>query len=76
MDMASDKTTLYLPRELHRALKEAARREGKPQAELVRGALEEYLSKRPRPAIGSIGAGADEELSASRSEEWLADEWG
>lgn len=73
--MASDKTTLYLPRELHRALKEAAHREGRSQAELVRRALEEYLSRKPRPAIGSIGAGADEELSASRSEEWLADEW-
>lgn len=73
--MASGKTTLYLPRELHRALKDAARREGKPQAELVRGALEEYLGKRPRPVIGSIGAGEDEELSASRSEEWLEDEW-
>lgn len=73
--MASEKTTLYLSRELHRALKEAARREGRPQAELVRGALEEYLSKKPQPSIGSIGAGADEELSASRSEEWLENEW-
>ena len=73
--MASEKITLYLPRELHRALSEAARREGKPQAEIVRGAIEEYLDKRPRPSIGSIGAGEDEGLSASRSEEWLEDEW-
>lgn len=73
--MPSEKTTLYLSKELHRALKEAARREGRPQSELVRGALEEYLGKKPRSVIGSIGAGADEELSASRSEEWLKDEW-
>lgn len=74
--MTSEKITLYLPRELHRALKEAARQEGRPQAELVRGALEEYLGKRPRPSIGSIGAGEDEELSASRSEDWLEERMG
>lgn len=66
---------MYLPRELHRALREAARREGRSQAELVRGALEEYLSKRGRPVIGSIGAGEDEGLSGSDSEEWLENEW-
>jgi hypothetical protein len=44
-------------------LKEAAKREGKPQA------LEEYLGRREYPALRSLGMGADEELSARDSED-------
>lgn len=73
--MMSEKTTIYLPRELHRALKEAAKREGKPQAALVRSALKEYLGKRSRPSLRSLGAEEDEELSARESEAWLRAEW-
>jgi hypothetical protein len=73
--MPSEKTPLYLPRELHRARKEVAKREGKPQAALVRSALVEYLGKRSRPSLRSLGAGKDEELSARESEGWLRAEW-
>jgi predicted DNA-binding protein len=73
--MATEKTTLYLPQELHRALKEAAKREGKPQAALIRSALEEYLGRRKRPSLRSLGMGEDDQLSARNSEEWLAGEW-
>src|SRR5206468_1651199 len=38
-----EKTTLYLPKELQRELRETARREGRPQAALVREALDTYL---------------------------------
>lgn len=70
------KTTLYLPGELQRALKEAARREGEPQAVLIRRALEEYLQKRGRPPLHSIGMGEDKGLSARDAEDWLRAEWG
>jgi predicted transcriptional regulator len=70
-----EKTTLYLPIELHRALKEQARRSGRAQAELVREALQTYLAGALWPEPGSIGAGADEGLSARDSEEWLTREW-
>ena len=73
--MASEKTTLYLPQELHRALKEAAKREGKPQAALIRSALEEYLGKGERPSLRSLGMGEDDQLSARNSEDWLVGEW-
>lgn len=75
MEVPLEKTTLYLSRELHGALKEAARREGKPQAALIRSALEDYLGKRERPSLRSIGAGEDGELSAKESEAWLRSEW-
>lgn len=70
-----EKTTLYLPPELHRALREAARREGKSQAELIREALAAYLAQRQRPPFRSLGAGEDEELSGRTSEAWLERAW-
>ena len=70
-----DKTTLYLPDELRRALKDAARRSGRAQADLVREALQLYLGNQTRPWPKSIGAGADGTLDARDSEDWLRAQW-
>ena len=70
-----EKTTLYLPAELRRALKEAARREGKSQAELIREALSAYLARREKPRLRSLGVGEDPELSGRASEKWLEEVW-
>ena len=51
-----EKTTLYLPAEIQIALRDAAKRAGKPQAELVREALTRYLADQPRPMPKSIGS--------------------
>ncbi len=69
------KTTLYLPEDLQRSLKEAARRTGRPEAAIIREALTEYLRDRARPEPRSIGAGEDAELAARDSEAWLRDHW-
>jgi hypothetical protein len=72
-----NKTTLYLPPETQRGLRELARRTGRRQAEVIREALELYLQQhgqRPRPR--SIGAGEDVELAARDSEDWLNARWG
>lgn len=71
-----EKTTIYLPPELHRALKDAARVEKKPQAEVLRRALEEYLGRQERRLPLSLGLGEDEELSGADSEDWLFEQWG
>jgi len=71
-----EKTTIYLPEALRRALKEAARAENKAQAEVIRLALEEYLERRGRVLPLSIGLGEDPELSGADSEAWLEAEWG
>jgi hypothetical protein len=71
-----EKTTLYLPTDLQRALQEQARRSGRPQAELVREALRAYLEGAAAPRPSSLGLGEDKELSARESEEWLARRWG
>jgi predicted transcriptional regulator len=70
-----EKTTLYLPSELRRVLKEAARSEKKAQAMVIRRALEEYLERRERPRLRSAGIGEDRELSGAESEDWLRAEW-
>jgi predicted DNA-binding protein len=49
-----EKTTLYLPQRLKRLLEMRARQEGRSQAELVREALERYLS-RPIQVLGGRG---------------------
>lgn len=71
-----EKTTIYLPSELHRALKDAARAEKKPQAEVLRRALEEYLGRQERRLPLSVGLGEDRGLSGEDSEDWLHDQWG
>lgn len=50
------KTTIYLDAEAYRRLKELARRQGRPAAELVREAVSEYAARHaPRRVPGSIG---------------------
>lgn len=69
-----EKTTVYLSSELRRALRDAARVEKKPQADVLRRALEKYLGRRKRGLPLSLGLGEDEELSGENSEDWLYDQ--
>jgi hypothetical protein len=73
--MSMDKTTLYLPFELRHALKDAARRSGRAQAELVREALQLYLGNQVRPWPKSIGAASDGRVDARDSEDWIREHW-
>jgi plasmid stability protein len=67
-----DKTTLYLPTELHLALRERSRRTGRPQAEVIREALQVYLREHDeRPMPRSIGIANDSELSGADAEDWF-----
>lgn len=70
-----NKTTLYLPGDTHLRLRELARRSGRPQAELVREALERYLAQAHTPIPQSIGAGDDDQLNGRDSEDWLRTHW-
>ena len=70
-----EKTTVYLPDELQRSILAMARREGRSQAEIIRAALEAYLSERAPLRPRSIGAGSDDEVSGATSEKWLRKNW-
>ena len=69
------KTTLYLDAALHRQIQELAQRSGRPQAAVIREALERYVTAQDRPLPRSIGAGADGSVGARRSEVWLHTAW-
>jgi hypothetical protein len=70
-----EKTTLYLPADLQRSLGAAAKREGRPQAEIIREALAAYLAGKSSITLHSIGAGSDSEVSGATSEDWLRKNW-
>ncbi len=66
-----EKTTLYLPTELQSRLRAAALSSRRPQAELVREALDAYLAERPSPRPRSVGMGADGELGSAAVKRWV-----
>ena len=70
-----EKTTLYLSNELQRSLIAVSRREGRPQAEIIREAIAAYISQQTPVRLGSIGAGSDDEVSGADSEAWLRKNW-
>lgn len=70
-----EKTTLYLPAELQRAIREEGRRSRRSQAQVIREALTTYVAKKPRPLPRSIGIASDGKVTGRRSEAWLRREW-
>ena len=66
------KTTIYLPEGLKRELERAAAREGRSEADLIRGALERALAQAapPRPRLPLFRSG--DPTLAERLEEALA----
>lgn len=74
-----EKTSLYLPADLQRALRDTARREGRAQADIVRDALTAYLAGNPRPRPGIIGIArrtVDDGVSSANVKAWVRREWG
>jgi len=70
-----EKTTLYLPSELQLALREAARRQRRTMADLVREAVEAYLRSQTRPQLTSVGLGEDDDLAGADSEAYFRSRW-
>lgn len=65
-------TTVYLPEEANWALDQLAHQTGRSQAELIREAIEHYLSLNNRSLPHSVGMGASGRTDlAERDEELL-----
>ncbi|HEX3904745.1 MAG TPA: CopG family transcriptional regulator [Polyangia bacterium] len=54
-----ERTTVYLTNALKRRLKQEAVTRGRPEAVLLREALEQYLARRPRPSPRPVGRSRD-----------------
>jgi hypothetical protein len=64
-----EKTTIYLPADLRLFLRDAARRTGRSQADIIRGALEAQREAAPAPRMTIIGiANATSATPAADSE--------
>lgn len=73
-----EKTSLYLPAELQRALRDAARREKRAQADIVRDAIATYLAGKPRPKpeiIGAARGSKDDGVGSANIKAWVRSEW-
>jgi predicted transcriptional regulator len=70
-----EKITLYISAHLQRALRSLARREGRPQAEIIRAALNAYVRQQQRPRLVSVGLGEDDHVSGATSEDYLRSRW-
>jgi hypothetical protein len=71
------RTTVFLPEETAEALHETAHRLGRPQSDLLREALEEYLPRHARPWPSSVGAGQHHlpGASARTAKTWVRQQW-
>jgi hypothetical protein len=70
-----EKTTLYLETDVHRRLQEAAKRQKRPQAQLIREAVVAYLANETRAFPRSVGIGEDGTLAGSEVKDWLRANW-
>lgn len=68
-----EKTTVYLDARAKRELEALAKRTGRPQAELLREALLEYIDRQRRPSLptfvasAAVGGDAASDLHARRT---------
>lgn len=69
-------TMVALSADLRRQLEEIAAYAGKPQEEVLREALADYIHRLRRPLPRSIGAGENDSLHGADTEDWLLANWG
>lgn len=76
-DVYMKRTTIFLTDDLEQLLQETARRTHRPQAEIVRDALSQYLLAQPRPWPRSIGVGSHTEpaVTSENVKEWVRTRW-
>jgi len=66
-----ERTNVFLPTELRRRLADEARRRGRPQAELVREALERYLAEAAPERPRVVGVADVPGMDARRAKAWV-----
>jgi predicted transcriptional regulator len=71
------RTSVFLTEDLERLLREAARRTHRPQAEVIRDALELYFQAQPRSWPRSVGMGENSDLTVTSEnvKDWVRETW-
>jgi metal-responsive CopG/Arc/MetJ family transcriptional regulator len=70
-----DKTTIYIPVELHAKVKAIARRSGRTQAQVIREALATYVTQQEPLLPRTIGIVSSGKVRGADVDEWLAENW-
>ena len=69
-----EKTTVYLDPEQQRRLRALARRQGRPQAEVIREAIAEYLGRRSDAVLPSwVGIADTDAIDSTKVREYRQD---
>jgi hypothetical protein len=69
------KTTIYLPDEIVLQIKATSVREQRSEAEIIRIALGDYLSKRKPELPSFVGMVSDEDFQAKDTDTYLDAQW-
>jgi len=69
--MQEQKTALTVPEDLREILSGATAYTGRPEASILREAIETYLRNFERPVLCSPGVGEDTEVSSDNVKDWL-----
>ncbi len=69
------KTTIYLEEDVLAEIKLTARSEGRPEAEIFREAVRDYLERRRAELPSIFGKGSGGTIRGAESEDWLIENW-
>ena len=71
------RTTIFLTDDIERLLRDTAQRTQRPQAEIVRDALTQYLRAQTGPWPRSVGMGnnSDPAMTSDNVSEWIRAQW-
>jgi predicted transcriptional regulator len=69
------KTTIYIPDDQMAALDAMAKREARPKAQLIREAIELYVTENAQPMPDAIGIFEDLEVDSTNVDDWLRANW-
>ncbi len=70
-----DKSAVYLPDEIVDEIKRASQSEGRSEEDIVRDAMDDYLSRRRRGLPSVFGKAKGRLFTAEESEDWLLENW-
>jgi len=69
------KATIDLPDEMAMKIKACAKQERRTEAELIREAVEAYLSNKKYPLPRILGTASSGKITGEESEDWLYANW-
>jgi hypothetical protein len=74
-EMAMKKVTIYLNEDLAFAIKDIATQESRPEAEIIREGLAQYVARQKRPLPSFVGIASEATVQGKDDEAYLEEHW-